>query len=236
MSRRKLHLDAWLLGVCVTRLLLGSRRLGACTICRRALDTALLAYTDGRYRWYHGYWAPHIGFYGGINYGFGYVGRGYDGGYWNHDRFDYNRSVNNVNINVIRNVYNRRVNNFTNNRIGYDGGRGGLNVRPTASELAVLHEERIAPVQAQVQHREQAATDRSQFNAVNHGRPQMLATPHPLATEYRAPAAHPGAVPNARVLPSANARQQPAANPGFRESNRTQCSPRRAGQSHAAEP
>jgi len=23
----------------------------------------------GRYRWYHGYWGPHVGFYGGVNYG-----------------------------------------------------------------------------------------------------------------------------------------------------------------------
>ena len=37
----------------------------------------------GRY-WFHpGHWGSHIGYYGGINYGFGYVGFGYEGGYWN---------------------------------------------------------------------------------------------------------------------------------------------------------
>ena len=50
----------------------------------------------GGYFWHPGYWGPHVGFYGGINYGFGYGGHGYDGGYWNHGQFMYNRAVNNV--------------------------------------------------------------------------------------------------------------------------------------------
>ena len=36
-----------------------------------------------------------VGFYGGINYGFGYGGLGYGGGYWRGNQFYYNRSVNN---------------------------------------------------------------------------------------------------------------------------------------------
>ena len=32
--------------------------------------------------WHPGYWGPQVGFYGGINYGYGYGGRGYEGGYW----------------------------------------------------------------------------------------------------------------------------------------------------------
>ena len=31
---------------------------------------------DGRFLFYDGYWGPHVGFYGGINYGFGYFGEG----------------------------------------------------------------------------------------------------------------------------------------------------------------
>src|SRR5580658_8923520 len=31
----------------------------------------------GVYLWHAGYWGPHVGFYGGINYGFGYIGVGY---------------------------------------------------------------------------------------------------------------------------------------------------------------
>src|SRR5215469_13692677 len=37
---------------------------------------------DGVYVWHGGYWGPHVGFYGGINYGFGYYGTGFVGGRW----------------------------------------------------------------------------------------------------------------------------------------------------------
>jgi hypothetical protein len=32
---------------------------------------------DGIYVWSAGYWEPHIGFYGGVDYGFGYGGEFY---------------------------------------------------------------------------------------------------------------------------------------------------------------
>ena len=34
----------------------------------------------GGYFFHAGYWGPHVGFYGGINYGFGYGGVGFVGG------------------------------------------------------------------------------------------------------------------------------------------------------------
>src|SRR5271155_4006072 len=37
---------------------------------------------SGVYLWHGGYWGPHVGFYGGINYGYGYTGVGFAGGYW----------------------------------------------------------------------------------------------------------------------------------------------------------
>ena len=45
--------------------------------------TDLRGYGDsggGAFFWHEGYWGPHVGFYGGINYGFGYWGHGYEGG------------------------------------------------------------------------------------------------------------------------------------------------------------
>src|SRR6202789_4340398 len=33
---------------------------------------------NGGYFWNVGYWGPHVGFYGGINYGFGYSGVGFE--------------------------------------------------------------------------------------------------------------------------------------------------------------
>jgi WXXGXW repeat (2 copies) len=35
---------------------------------------------EGVYVFHVGYWGPHIGFYGGVDYGFGYDGVGYEGG------------------------------------------------------------------------------------------------------------------------------------------------------------
>ncbi len=39
-------------------------------------------WVGGLYVFTGGYWGPFVGFYGGINYGFGYNGFGYAGGYW----------------------------------------------------------------------------------------------------------------------------------------------------------
>ncbi|MGO4516227.1 YXWGXW repeat-containing protein [Terriglobus sp. 2YAB30_2] len=47
---------------------------------------------DSAYFWHPGYWGSTIGYYGGINYGFGYFGTGFYGGYWNGGRFWYNRA------------------------------------------------------------------------------------------------------------------------------------------------
>src|SRR5574337_1584146 len=49
-------------------------------------------WSGGMYWWHPGYWGSHIGFYGGINYGYGYVGEGYVGGYWRGGAFYYNRA------------------------------------------------------------------------------------------------------------------------------------------------
>ncbi len=174
------------------------------------------AYGGGRYHWHHGYWGQHVGFYGGVNYGYGYVGRGYEGGYWNKGDFSYNRSVNNVNTTIIHNVYNYHVTNITNVRVSYVGGQGGINMRPTASEVAVLHEPRIAPLPAQVQHMRQAEASRAQFATVNKGNPQILAAAHPLVTEYKTPAPRAVQVPGARALPPVNVNRAVAPNPPAR--------------------
>ena len=52
-------------------------------------------WSGGAYAWNSGYWGPHVGFYGGVSYGFGYTGVGFAGGYWSGGAFMYNRSVTN---------------------------------------------------------------------------------------------------------------------------------------------
>lgn len=132
---------------------------------------------NGAYIFHEGYWGPHIGFYGGVNYGFGYVGNGYEGGYWNHGVFAYNRSVNNVNITNVHNVYNKTVivNNY--NRVSYNGGTGGVQARSSAQEQAALREQHVQATNEQQTHFQAAARDRGQLASVNGGRPQVAAVP-----------------------------------------------------------
>jgi hypothetical protein len=135
---------------------------------------------DGTYAWNAGYWGPHIGFYGGVNYGFGYGGAGYEGGYWNNGVFAYNRTVNNFGGVAITNVYNKTVivnNNVS--RTSFNGGAGGTTVRPTAEEQTFAHERHVPPTAGQVQHEKTASTDKSLLASVNHGRPAIAATSKP---------------------------------------------------------
>ena len=136
-------------------------------------------YNNNRYRYYHGYWGRHIGYYGGVNYGHGYTGYGYSGGYWNGNNFYYNRSVNRVDNRVINTVYEHNVPVYNNNHISYNGP-GGLNVRPRPDELAVYHEQRLPAMETQRANVQQAAANRSQFFAENHGRPAVFVNTQPV--------------------------------------------------------
>src|ERR1700676_74240 len=142
---------------------------------------------DGGYFWHGGYWGPHVGFYGGVNYGFGYVGVGYLGGRWEGGHFAYNRTVNNVNVTVIHNTYNTRITNNYNNstRVSYNGGNGGVRSQETAQERQAAREQHIQATSVQAQHEHAARSDRSQFASVNHGRPNVAATPKPGAFNDR---------------------------------------------------
>jgi YXWGXW repeat-containing protein len=131
----------------------------------------------GFYVWNGGYWGPHVGFYGGVNYGFGYVGVGYAGGYWANGAFSYNRSVNNISNTHITNVYNQTVvNNTTVNNVSYNGGAGGTTVQPTPQELAVAHEQHTPPTPLQAQHEHAAGGNHVLLASVNHGHPAIAAT------------------------------------------------------------
>ncbi|MFZ1130494.1 MAG: YXWGXW repeat-containing protein, partial [Terriglobales bacterium] len=132
------------------------------------------------FAWNEGYWGPHIGFYGGVNYGFGYGGVGYQGGYWNNGAFNYNRSVNNVNITNIHNVYNKTViNETTVNHVSYNGGQGGITARPTGAEETAGHEQHTPATALQTQHVHAASSNHALLASVNHGRPAIAATAKP---------------------------------------------------------
>jgi len=137
------------------------------------------AFDDGFYAWYPGYWGPVVGYYGGINYGFGYTGAGFFGGYWRGGTFFYNRSVTNVDVTVVRNTYNTTVINNNVNRVSFNGGPGGTTVRPTSQELSAARQHHVSMTSDQTQHQQAASTNRSLLASVNHGRPDVAATPRP---------------------------------------------------------
>ena len=145
----------------------------------------------GGYGWNAGYWAPQVGFYGGINYGYGYNGSGYYGGRWNGNQFAYNSAVSNVNPTYVRNVYVDRsvVNNYYNNpsfpQVSYNGGRGGIQARPSASQQAVSRERHVSMTATQTQHVQTAAGDRNLYASVNKGRPQQAAVAQPFSSSRK---------------------------------------------------
>jgi hypothetical protein len=133
----------------------------------------------GAFLFHAGYWGPHIGFYGGINYGFGYTGEGFEGGRWDRGHFFYNRSVTNVNVVNIHNVYNTTVINRNVTRVSYNGGNGGITARPTAHDEEAARERHVEAVNAQVQHRQEARENKDLRASENHGKPPIAATDKP---------------------------------------------------------
>ena len=132
-------------------------------------------WADGVYSHHVGYWGPTVGFYGGVSYGFGYTGVGFEGAHWENGALYYNRTVNNFGNVSIPNVYNKTVeHNVTN--VSYNGGTGGTTATPTPAQLAAANEPHVAPTAAQTQHAEAAAKDPALALNNNQGHPTVAAT------------------------------------------------------------
>jgi WXXGXW repeat (2 copies) len=121
-------------------------------------------WSGGAYLWHAGYWGPHVGFYGGINYGCGYDGVGYRGGYWQGRTFIVNNTV---------------INQVSVNRVSFNGGAGGVVARATPEQMRAAHEHHVGMSQAQLSNEHLAARDRSLHASFNHGRPPVAATQRP---------------------------------------------------------
>ena len=189
---------------------------------------------DGVYVWHAGYWGPHIGFYGGIDYDFGYTGHGYYGAYWRDGVVNYNRSVTNVNTTAVQNVYNYPVAEHHGYRTSYNGGRGGVSARPTPQEMAVARDPRSPAVPAQTQHARQASTNRAQFAQGRAPHPASLVAAGPLPTPYRKPAQQPpaAAVRNAQRMQaraSLPSNERPGAQPPQRFQPQQRTPPQQEG-------
>jgi WXXGXW repeat (2 copies) len=148
-------------------------------------------WAGGVYAWNAGYWGPHVGFYGGVHYGFGYGGVGYTGGAWQGGRFVANTTV--INNTTV-------VNNTTINRTSYNGGTGGITASPTAAETRYGQERHVGPSEEQQQHEAAASRDTTMRASYNHGAPPVAATAKPgvfygkgvVAASHGTPSGQPG--------------------------------------------
>jgi WXXGXW repeat (2 copies) len=191
---------------------------------------AYWGFVGGVYSFHAGYWGPHVGFYGGVNYGFGYVGSGFAGGAWVGGAFSYNRAVTNVNVTVVHNTYNTTViNNVTVNKVSYNGGPGGVAAAPSAQERQFAQEPHAPPTPLQQQHVQQAAKNPALFAHANGGHPAIAATPRPAA--FNAPGvvgAHGASAPPPGRGPQSNMEQHAQTPPGAPQQ------PHDAAQAHTA--
>lgn len=100
-------------------------------------------YEGSRYIFHRGYWGNDVGFYGGIDYGYGYTGTGFVGGAWSVGHFRYNSAVLRVGGRVHNVFVDRSV-----IRVGVRvklsfNGPGGLKARPSEREQRVTRERHI---------------------------------------------------------------------------------------------
>ncbi|MDQ3197761.1 MAG: hypothetical protein M3Q46_01010 [Verrucomicrobiota bacterium] len=131
-------------------------------------------YRNGLYAFNDGYWGTSVGFYGGINYGYGYGGYGYYGGRWSGNTFLYNTAVTRVGRNINTTYVNREVGRNTGSRAGFNGP-GGAKAKPTSEQLAAAKGKRIAATSAQ-RERIQAAKNNPELKARNNkGKPKAEA-------------------------------------------------------------
>jgi hypothetical protein len=142
-------------------------------------------WSNGAYVFNAGYWGPHVGFYGGINYGFGFGGVGFEGGVWNGGVFSYNRTVNNFGSTHIENTYEKNVTINKTTNVSYNGGTGGVKAEPTPEEKAAESEKHVPATEEQTRHATAAAKEPSNLYKNNHGVPKIAATSKP--GEFKGP-------------------------------------------------
>ena len=133
-------------------------------------------YRGGSYAFNDGYWGPTVGFYGGINYGNGYIGHGYYGGQWSGGVFRYNTAVSRVNTAVIHNTYVNRevVSKNVGSRAGFNGP-GGAKAKPTKQEQAAAKAERVPATSEQRARVDAAKNDPALHAKNNKGKPNAEA-------------------------------------------------------------
>ena len=145
---------------------------------------------DGLYVYHPGYWGYHVGYYGGVNYGFGYMGVGFVGGMWRGPDFVYNTAVVHVDERVIRNVYIDRTvverNTIINDRhVAFSGGPGGIRHEPQPEERFADRDRHVEATDFQHSHESAAMADRSFHARYNGGHPNNVVMQRPMAGNWQ---------------------------------------------------
>jgi YXWGXW repeat-containing protein len=132
---------------------------------------------EGGFVFHAGYWAEAVGFYGGIDYGYGYTGDGYQGGHWDNGTFFYNSAANNLDSQTNARVYNQTIAaDDQAGRMSFNGGSRGAKARPTPQQEKLAGDQHVAPTAEQRQQFELAAKDRSLYSKQNRDQPGIAAT------------------------------------------------------------
>jgi hypothetical protein len=185
---------------------------------------------DDAYGWNDGYWGNEVGYYGGVDYGYGYPGEGYYGGRWQGNQFYYNQAVNNVRGGNIHTVYDNPVpRSRSAEHVSYSGGQGGVQARPTQAQIQARSAHHVEATPAQRQQVQAAKSNPKMFARNNQGKPAIAATAKPGDMSHGVSAKAAGGRVDPKVL-SANAKNTPKptpknggrnAAPGGNEANRT---------------
>ncbi len=150
-------------------------------------------WSGGLFVWHEGYWGRHVGYYGGVNYGFGYMGIGFVGGEWRPGGFHYNTAIMHVDGRYVHNTFvNREIVERSyvsrDSRVAFNGGPGGIRHEAGPEERMAEHEQHMGYSPVQQQHMLAARNDHGAYVKNNGGRPQNLAVARPLgATMHDAP-------------------------------------------------
>ena len=109
------------------------------------------------YVWHQGYWGSQVAFYGGINYGNGYFGTGFNGGRWEGSAFKHNTVVSRVDPNNVRNTYeDRSVLREIRGPNHAFNGKGGVRTQPSRGEVEASRAPHQGPMPVQISHAEEA--------------------------------------------------------------------------------
>jgi len=134
---------------------------------------------NGGWLFHDGYWGQQVGYYGGVNYGYGYSGQGYQGGRWEGGHFSYNSTVNNFGSVHVPNVYKSNVRSASNSHVSYEGGTGGLQSTPNAAERQAGQQKHVPMTAEQTSHITAAAKLPNAAASHNGGHPAVVATSRP---------------------------------------------------------